>query len=104
LMDKIRHSYALVVPSITDFAPNFIIEGLSFNKPFILTKECGFVDKFKDFGVFVNPFDKDDIKNKILYLAEKENYDLQKSKIADFNFTHSWRRIADEFLEIYKKI
>lgn len=104
LMDKIRHSYVLIVPSITDFAPNFIIEGLSFNKPFILTKECGLVDKFKNFGVFVNPFDKNDIKNKILYLAGKENYDLQKNKIADFNFTNSWQEISDEFFNVYKSL
>ncbi|MDP3042804.1 MAG: glycosyltransferase family 4 protein [bacterium] len=104
LMDKIRHSYALVVPSITDFAPNFIIEGLSFNKPFILTKECGLVDKFKDFGVFVNPFDKDDIKNKILFLAEDKNYNEHKSRIENFNFTNSWQEIADEFLKIYENL
>jgi glycosyltransferase involved in cell wall biosynthesis len=104
LLEKIKNSYALITISISDFAPNFIIEGLSANKPFILTKECGLAEKFKDFGVFVDPFDKNDIKNKILYLAEKENYDLQKNKISNFHFTHSWREIADEFLEIYKKL
>ncbi len=104
LMEKIKRSYSLIVPSITDFAPNFIIEGVFFNKPFILTKECGLADKFKDIGVFVNPFDKDDIRNKILFLAEEKNYEEYKKRAESFNFTHSWQKIAGEFLEVYKKI
>ncbi|MBU4223612.1 glycosyltransferase family 4 protein [Patescibacteria group bacterium] len=104
LMEKIKRSYALIVPSITDFAPNFIIEGVSFNKPFILTKECGLTDKFKDVGIFVNSFDKNDIKNKILFLTEEKNYEEYKKRAESFNLTHSWQEIAGEFLEVYKKI
>lgn len=100
LEKKIRHCYALIVPSISDFAPNFIIEGLSFNKPFILTKNCGLCEKLRDVGIFVNPFDKEDIKNKILFLANEKNYKKYKKKIANFNFLHSWTDIANEFLRI----
>lgn len=102
LKEKIKKSYALIVPSITDFAPNFIIEGIAANKPFILTKHCGLAEKLKDIGIFIDPFDKEDIKSKILFLANKENYQLYKEKIANFNFTHSWQDIAQEFLNIYK--
>ena len=104
LKQKISHSYALIVPSIGDFAPNFIMEGLSANKPFILTKNCGLVEKLKNIGVFIDPFDEADIKSKILFLANEENYNEYKEKVADFNFTHSWSDIADEFLNIYKKL
>ena len=74
------------------------------NKPFILTKNCGLGDKLKDIGVFIDPFDKEDIKKKILFLADEKNYSEYKNKIANFNFTHSWSEIADEFLNIYKKL
>lgn len=104
LQEKIKNSYALVVPSISDFAPNFIIEGIRFNKPFILTKECGLYEKLKDIGVFIDPFDKDDIKNKMLFLSEDKNYNEYKKRVANFNFTHSWQEIADEFLSVWKKI
>ena len=104
LLEKIKHSYALIVPSISDFAPNFIIEGLSANKPFILTKNCGLVDKLRNIGIFVDPFSKDDIKSKILFLANEQNYKEYKERVANFNFTHSWKQIAGEFLEIYKKL
>jgi glycosyltransferase involved in cell wall biosynthesis len=104
LQEKIRDSYALIVASISDFAPNFIIEGIAANKPFILTKYCGLVEKLKDIGIFIDPLDRKDIKNKILFLAEDKNYNSCKEKIASFNFTHSWNEIAEEFLDIYKKL
>lgn len=104
LQEKIKKSYALIVPSISDFAPNFIIEGLTFNKPFILTKNCGLIEKLKDVGIFVDPFDKEDIKNKILFLSDEKNYKEYQKRIESFNFTHSWEEIAKEFIEIYHKI
>ncbi len=104
LEQKIKGCYALIVPSISDFAPNFIIEGIKFNKPFILTKNCGLAEKLKDIGVFVDPFDREDVKNKILFLADEENYQKYQQKIANFNFVHSWGDIANKFLDIYKKL
>lgn len=103
-LEKIKNSYALIIPSVSDFAPNFIVEGLSFNKPFILTKECGLADKLEGLGVFIDPFDKNSVKEAILSLMEENNYNKYKKKIADFNFTHSWQEIADELLSIYKKL
>lgn len=104
LQEKIKNSYALIIASISDFVPNFIIEGLSANKPFILTKECGLTDKLASLGVFIAPFDKQDIKRAVLLLMNNDDYNKYKQKIAGFNFTHSWQEIADEILDIYKKL
>lgn len=104
LQEKIKNSYAIITTSISDFAPNFIIEGLAANKPFILTKECGLAEKLEGLGVFVNPTDKTGIKKAILFLMDENNYNRYKERIDNFNFTHSWREIADEFLNIHKKL
>lgn len=100
LMEKIRNCYAVIMPSIMDISPNFILEAISFNKPFIMTKETGLREKLENIGIFVDPFNQEDIKNKILFLADESNYQACKSKIEDFNFTHSWEQIANEFLDI----
>ena len=92
----------MITTSVSDFAPNFIIEGLNANKPFILTKECGLAEKLDGLGIFINPIDKDNIKKAVLSLLDKTNYDRYKEKIDAFNFTHSWKEIAQEFLAIYK--
>lgn len=102
LQDKIKNSYALIIVSVSDFAPNFIIEGLSANKPFVLAKDCGLVEKLGESGVFVDSLDKNDIKKGILSLMDTNNYNKYKEKISAFNFSHSWSEIAKEFLDIGK--
>ncbi|MBU4347925.1 hypothetical protein KJ671_00210 [Patescibacteria group bacterium] len=104
LMKKIQSCYATILPSLSDVSPNFILDSIRINKPFILTEESGLYNKLKNIGIFVNPLDKIDIKNKILFLADQNNYDEYKKRIANFNFTHSWHKISEEFLSIYKNI
>lgn len=102
LQEKIKNSYALITVSVSDFAPNFIIEGLAFNKPFILTKDCGLAERLGELGVFVDSLDKNDIKKAVLSLINTNNYNKYKEKISAFNFSHSWNEIAKEFVGIYK--
>ncbi len=104
LMEKIRNCYAVILPSISDISPNFILDAIRCNKPFILTKETGLYDKLKNIGLFTSPFNRKDIKDKILFLADQRNYDEYKRRVAEFNFTHSWREIAEDFLKIYKNL
>ncbi|KKS26437.1 MAG: Polysaccharide biosynthesis protein [Parcubacteria group bacterium GW2011_GWA2_42_11] len=101
---KISECYAFVLPSLSDVGPNLILEAMQYNKPFILTRETGLFEKLKDIGIFVDPQNQEDIKNKILFLANDENYSEYKRRVADFKFTHSWQEIAQEFLDIYSRI
>lgn len=104
LQEKIKNSYALVTASVSDFAPNFIIEGLAVNKPFVLTKDCGLLERLSGLGIFVDTEDKNEIKKEILNLMDKTRYNEYQKRIAEFSFTHSWKDIADEFLAIHEKI
>lgn len=104
LMERIKNCYAVILPSVSDISPNLILDAIRLNKPFILTKETGIFEKLKNIGIFVDPLDKKDIKNKLLFLVESRNYENYKKKIENFNFIHSWRQIAEEFLKIYKNL
>ncbi len=101
---KIRDSYAVLVVSISEISPNAIIDALRENKPFIVTREVGIYDRIKDVALFVDPKDKQDIADKVLWLCDSKNYELQKSKVKSFNFIHSWEEIAEEYINIYNKI
>lgn len=103
-MEKIKKSYAVILVSLGDVSPNLILDAIRFNKPFICTKEVGIYDRIKDIGIFVDPLNKEEIKKAVLYLLDKENYMEQKEKINNFNFTHTWDQITDEFMEVYKSI
>ena len=104
LLIKIQSCYAVILPSLSDISPNFILDAIRANKPFILTKETGLDNKLGDVGLFIEPFNKNDIKEKVLFLVDDKNYLEYVKKLENFNFTHSWKEIVDEFLEIYKKL
>lgn len=101
-LKEIRTSYAVILVSISDISPNMILDAIRSDTPFILTKNTGLYEKLKDIAVFVDPESVEDIKEKILFLANKDNYDFQKQKVEAFNFTHSWVEICKEILLIAK--
>jgi len=103
-MQKIAHCYATILVSLGDISPNMILDSIRYNKPFILTTENGLMDRIKDIAVVADPKNEDDIRDKVLWLCEKNNYDSQVKKVKDFNFTHTWKEIADEIINIWRKI
>ncbi len=99
----IQDSYAVIIASLGDISPNTILEAIQFGKPFILTCETGLCERLKDIAVWVNPEDERDIAEKILWLANEQNYAAQSAKVRAFSFTHSWDEIASEILHIYAR-
>jgi len=104
LLDEIKKSYAVILPSLSEVSPNFILDAISCHKPFIMTKESGYYEKLKFVGLFIDPQDEEDIKNKILFLADDKNYLEYKNKVINFSFKHTWNEIAAEFINIYKNL
>lgn len=102
-LEKISSSYAVILTSLGDISPNMILDAIRTNTPFILTRENGLTPRIGDIGVYVDPEDVVDIQNKILFLADESNYNVQREKIKAFNFTHSWSDITDEILAIVKR-
>src|SRR3989344_2860432 len=103
-MDKIVYCCAVILVSLGDISPNLILDAIRCNKPFILTKENGINDRIKNLGLLVNPFDKDDIADKISALADPKVYKEYKTRLEKFNHFHSWEDIAEEFLNLYKNL
>ncbi len=103
-LEKIRISYSVIVVSLGDISPNTILDAIRCQKPFIVTKETGLYNRIKDIAIFVDPEDREDIKQKILWLSDQKNYDSQSEKIKSFSFTHLWEEMASEYINVYKSI
>lgn len=97
-MNQMKKSYAVVLVSLGDISPNMILDAIRYNRPFICTKEVGIYNRIKDTGIFVDPLNPEEIKNAFLKLLNEEEYKAVKEKVVNFNFTHSWDEIAQEFL------
>jgi len=103
-LEKIRQSYAVIIPSLGDISPNTILDAIRCGKPFIVTQETGIYDRIKSVALFVDPKNPEDIKEKILWLADAHNYEIQTQKVRAFTFTHEWAEIAQEYIDLYHKL
>lgn len=102
--DLVTNAYALILPSISDISPDFILKAVEYNKPFIVTKHTGISKDVLENGLLVDPLSSEDIKKKILELSKKEVYEIQAQKIADFDRTHTWTKVAREIEEVLREI
>lgn len=97
-LEKIKHCYAVILVSLGDISPNLVLDALRLGKPVILTRETGLRERLGDAVLWVDPGNESEIKEKIIWLADENNYRLVCERASRFNFTHSWQTIATEFL------
>jgi L-malate glycosyltransferase len=94
-----------VMPSFRETFGLSYVEALSQGLPVIYTKGEGFDGIFSDgeVGYAVNPYDVDDISNKIRLIIK--NYSQLKNRISSLDFcSFSWNRIAKQYHSEYNKI
>jgi glycosyltransferase involved in cell wall biosynthesis len=100
LVERIKNCYAVAVPSVSDVAPNYILDAIRAGKPFLLTKYSGYAEQFGDYGVIVDPLDENDTARGIEKLADPEIYAQLTDRIRLFDKRHTYNDIAEEFLAI----
>lgn len=104
LMQRMQECYAVVLPSISDVTPNYIVDAIRCGKPFLLTKYSGFAERFHDLGVIVDPLSEEDMTRGVMTLAEDKSYDLFKKRLAEFSEVRTFDDIAGEFLALTNSI
>ncbi len=104
IIERIRLSYAAVTLAFTDICPNFIIEAASFGKPFIATEETGLREIFPTGGIYVNSLDESEINAAKQALLDQSAYNRMVLELGSLYPKHSWRDLAEEYLEIWEKI
>lgn len=101
-LQKMKEAYAVILVSLGDISPNLVLDALRLGKPVILTIETGLRQRLGDSVIWVNPKDEKDISEKIVWLADTENYKRSCQRAKMFSLKHSWADIADEFLDLAK--
>jgi len=99
-MGRMRRSWAVILVSLSEMSPNIIFDAVSAGVPFILTKENGIADRVRSAAIFVDPLNKKEIAEKIVWLSDPKNRAEQAEKVRQISFTHSWKEIADEIIKI----
>lgn len=95
-LEKIRRSYAVILVSLGDASPNMIWDAVRCGVPFIVTRETGIAHHIKDAALFVDPKNKKEIVDAIVWLSDPQNRAAQAKKVQAISYMHSWDDIADE--------
>lgn len=94
ILQRLAACRAAVSLAFTDICPNFIIEAVSLGKPFIMTKHTGLGEIFSGGGAFVDPLDEEAIRQAM------DNPPPAATQYAP----HSWRQMAESYINIWKGI
>ncbi len=100
LEKAIQSCYAVLLPSFSEVSPNFVMDAVSFGKPFVLTKDNGVMNRLNSMGVFVDPKDEEAIASGIRALLDPKIYNTFVSEIKKSSFSHTTSDIASEFLSL----
>ena len=103
LLERMKSCYAVILPSITEISPNYILDALRFKKPFIMDKYSGFAQWLGPYGTLVDPLDRDDIVRALETLAEPAGYEEALKKAAAFSYVRTYDDVARDFLELLRR-
>lgn len=104
LMKRMESCYATILVSLGDISPNMILDSIRLNRPFICTREVGIYERIQSAGAFIDPQNEKEIESAIRNILTPEGYARAREKVRNFNFTHTWEEIAEEFITTYNKL
>ena len=104
LLNELSGSYCVVIPSIFEPGSFFMLECLKFKVPVIFTRESGLYDAYAGTLLFADPYSIADIKNKIEWLFEGDNYNTYMRRIEGVNTQRCWGDVAREHKMIFEKL
>ena len=104
IAEKIRSVYAVIIPSLSEISPNLVIDALRYCVPVLVTEENGIKERIDGFVKYIPPNDLERASLAVASLLDQQNYSELRDKIRRRAFTHSWGEMAQEYLDIFKKI
>jgi glycosyltransferase involved in cell wall biosynthesis len=99
-LERIRRAHAVAIPSVSDVAPNTLLEALSCGKPFLLTKYSGYAEEYKKYGVIMDPLDEESIAQGLEQLADEKHYKKLCANIRHLDAARTYDDVAREMLEL----
>jgi glycosyltransferase involved in cell wall biosynthesis len=102
--ERITQCFAVVVPSVSEVNSNFIIEALSYGKPFITTRDSGMDERVRGLGMFIDTARESEMEEAIEAMLDPSIYRGYVRHIDEFSYTHSWKEIAEEILKFAREV
>jgi len=103
LIEILKVSYGMILPSYTDISPNQAIECLSAGTPFIITREHG-IDWLRGKVIEFDPNNKEEIKNAIKKMMNSDFEKNFQNLISKIDYKYSYEDAAKDTIELINNI
>jgi glycosyltransferase involved in cell wall biosynthesis len=101
---RVAQSYAVVLASVSDVAPNAIIDAVVYGKPFICTNDTGIRERLEGTGLFVDTQNEFELRTAIESLLDPTKYARIQRRVQEFSFVRTWDEVAGDILSIIKHL
>ncbi|OHB25317.1 MAG: hypothetical protein A2542_01775 [Parcubacteria group bacterium RIFOXYD2_FULL_52_8] len=92
-----------LAPALTEFHPNYVLRGIRYGKPFLISREHGLPFVIPEF-MLCTPTDENDIAAKLEYLLSEEGYLKAKQWVATLDYTQSWDDVVRDNVTLIREL
>jgi len=103
VIEETSACYVGLAPALTEFNPNYILECLSFGKPFLISNENGLPFKVSEIFLF-DPRSQTQFEEKLRYLLSAEGYQEALEEVREIDFRMSWEEVLEKNLELLESL
>lgn len=103
VLEETSKSLFTIAPALTEFNPNYVLQGIALGKPFLISREHGLPFVVPEELKF-NPRDQSDLEQKILHLLDPAVYSQVKESIGNIYHQFTWEDNLGANLRAIEKI
>ncbi|MHB1330551.1 MAG: glycosyltransferase family 4 protein [Minisyncoccota bacterium] len=103
VMNETANCLFAIAPALTEFNPNYILQAISFSKPFLVNKENGFSFEVPNDFTF-DPRNEQELEQRILNLIDERGYTKAQELAKNINFKMTWNEVLNANLDLVKSI
>ncbi|PIR38176.1 MAG: hypothetical protein COV34_00980 [Candidatus Zambryskibacteria bacterium CG10_big_fil_rev_8_21_14_0_10_42_12] len=94
---RIKASYAVVIPSLSEVSPNLLLDAMSVGIPYIMTKDSGYAYRFPGCGILVDPRSREDLKHAMTKILDPQIYISLKERAKHVRINRTYADVTLDF-------
>lgn len=102
--ERVASCYAVVLASVSDVAPNSIIDAIVYGKPFIAPSDTGLFERLQGTGLFIDTLDRAALTDALRTLLDPAVYEQVAEQVRRFSYVRGWDVVAGEFESLLRQV
>lgn len=98
-----KGSYLSLAPALTEFHPNYVLDGVSYGKPFLVSRENAFPFEVPELFLF-DPRNSQEFEEKLRYLLGEEGWKEAQAELGKLNLSFTWENVLQKNISLIESL